>query len=230
MRPIFDFKKLRKWLIINIGARVFNLWVSTCRIRIISQDLQRRYVTSEGGAVGATWHRGALFLVWFFRNIHPMIMFSRSRDGDLLAGFAEKIGAIPIRGSSSRGGGTALKGMLEFLALPGVRKAATVLDGPSGPRFVAKKGMIALAMMAGVPLLPIMVSAYPAFTLKRTWDKTMIPLPFSRVTVIYREPWLVPEDLSNDELERMRQEVEKTLNDMMCQADGITGYRGGCSN
>ena len=154
-----------------------------------------------------------------------MIMFSRSRDGELMAMFAEKLGVLAARGSSSRGGREALQTMLKFLSGPSPRKAATVLDGPRGPRFVAKRGMIVLAKEAGVPLLPIMASASPAVTLKKTWDKTMIPLPFSRVTVIYRDPWLIPKGLSSEELEAWRQAVEKTLNDMMEQADADTGYR-----
>ncbi len=225
MRTSLDRKKLRNWLITSIGSKILNLWFSTCRIKIIGKEIHDRYAMGEGGAVGATWHRGAIFLVWLFRKIRPMIMFSRSGDGDLFAGFAEKIGVIPIRGSSSRGGPKALKGMIEFLAEPGVRKVATVLDGPRGPRCVAKKGMIVLAKEAGVPLVPIMISAYPAITLKKTWDKTMIPLPFSRVTVMYGDPWHIPKDLKSHDLELLRQDVEKTLIEMMHQADRNTGYK-----
>jgi len=226
MKKSLHRKKFRNWLITSIGSKILNLWFSTCRVKIIGKEIHDHYAMGEGGVVGATWHRGAIFLVWFFRKIHPMIMFSRSGDGDLFAGFAEKIGVIPIRGSSSRGGPKALKGMKEFLTGPGVRKTATVLDGPRGPRCVAKKGMIVLAKEAGVPLLPVMVSAYPAITLKKTWDKTLIPLPFSRVTVIYREPWHIPENLNGNDLKILRQDVEKTLNEMMHQADSDTGYNG----
>ena len=72
-----------------------------------------------------------------------------------------------------------------------------------------------------------MVSAYPAITLKKTWDKTMIPLPFSRVTVVYREPWIIPKNTGTRELERYRNKVEDTLNSMMQEADADTGYCGG---
>jgi lysophospholipid acyltransferase (LPLAT)-like uncharacterized protein len=70
-----------------------------------------------------------------------------------------------------------------------------------------------------------MVSAYPAITLRKTWDKTLIPLPFSRITVIYRKPWRVPRALGASEMEVWRQRVEETLNDMMSEADADTGYR-----
>ena len=221
----FDPAKFRYRLLIDIAAAILHVWFSTCRVKIIRPDIHQRYVHGKVKGVGATWHRGAIFLVWFFRKAHPMVMFSLSRDGELMARFAEKLGIIAARGSSSRGGREALQTMLKFLSGPSPRKTATVLDGPRGPRFVAKRGMIVLAKEAGVPLLPIMASAHPAVTLKKTWDKTMIPLPFSRVTVIYRDPWLIPRDLTREELEAWRQGVERTLNDMMAQADADTGYR-----
>jgi lysophospholipid acyltransferase (LPLAT)-like uncharacterized protein len=214
-------------LLIDLATRLLNLWFSTCRIKIVGTALHHRYVAGKEKVVGATWHRGAIFLIWFFRRARPMVMFSRSRDGELIAQFAENLGIIPVRGSSSQGGREALEAMKAFFAGPGNRKGATVLDGPRGPRCVAKKGMIVLAKEAGVPLLPIMVSAHPAVTLKKTWDRTLIPLPFSRVTVIYREPWKIPKGLPNKELETWRQKVEATLNDMMGEADADTGYRDG---
>jgi lysophospholipid acyltransferase (LPLAT)-like uncharacterized protein len=225
MLKSFDAGKPGHRLLIDIAAGILQVWFSTCRIKIIGKDIQDRYVCGKVKAVGVTWHRGAIFLVWFFRKIHPMIMFSRSRDGEMMARFAEKLGVIPVRGSSSRGGREAFQGMLSFLEGPSPRKAATVLDGPRGPRFVAKKGMIVLAKKAGVPLIPVMVSACPAITLKKTWDKTMIPFPFSRVTVIYGEPWNIPGELTGEDLESWRLGVESVLNEMMRRADADTGYR-----
>jgi len=210
---------------VGFGTRLLNTWFSTCRIEIHGQKIHERYVLGEEKAVGATWHRGAIFLVWFFRNTHPMIMFSRSKDGEMLSEFARRLGVIPIRGSSNHGGQAALDGMKMFLRRPGRQKAATVLDGPRGPRYVAKKGMIVLARDTGAPFLPIMVSARPALTLKHTWDKTMIPLPFSRVVVTYRDPWRIPKELDGEGLEEFRREVEDTLNEMRRAADRYTGYR-----
>jgi hypothetical protein len=212
-------------LIIRLGALIFRLWFATCRIKIVGRDIHRRYILEPASIVGATWHRNAIFLVWFFRRQHPLIMFSRSRDGELLAGFAAKLGVIPVRGSSSRGGREALAQMRERLLAPPPAKAATVMDGPQGPPFVAKKGMIVLAMQTGRPLVPIMMSAHPAITLRKAWDKTLIPLPFSRVTVAYEKPWRVPPDLNEEGMEHLRREVEKSLNRMMRAADADTGYR-----
>lgn len=223
-----DYRQLKPFerLIISISIKLLRAWFSTCRINIIGRDIHDKYIIGPSPVVGATWHRGAIFLVWFYRNQHPMIMFSPSKDGDLLAGFAEKLGIIPVRGSSSRGGREALEEMKDFLRRPtGVRKAATVLDGPRGPRYVAKSGMIVLAKDAGTPLLPIAVSAWPAVTLKKTWDHTIIPMPFSRLTVVYRKPWHIPLTTAPEEIEHYRREVEETLNAMMAEADADAGYR-----
>jgi lysophospholipid acyltransferase (LPLAT)-like uncharacterized protein len=92
---------------------------------------------------------------------------------------------------------------------------------------VAKAGMVALAKMAGVPFLPIMISARPAITLKKTWDRTMIPLPFSKVVVLYDDPIAIPREARGEALEALRQEVENRLNEMRRRADEITGYTGG---
>jgi lysophospholipid acyltransferase (LPLAT)-like uncharacterized protein len=221
----FDPSKVRYRLLIDVAAKILHIWFSTCRVKIIGRPFHERYSMGEVKVVAATWHRGAIFLVWFFGKFHPMIMFSRSRDGELITKLAEAFGVIPIRGSSSRGGKEAWRGMLDFLSGPSPRKAATVPDGPRGPRCVAKKGMIVLAKEAGVPLMPIAFSAHPAFTLRKAWDRTIIPLPFSRITVIFREPWDIPKELTREELESWRQQVEVTLNDMMNEADADTGYK-----
>jgi lysophospholipid acyltransferase (LPLAT)-like uncharacterized protein len=221
--------RLRSRLIINFATFLLKLWFSTCRITIIGRQFHDQFILSDNKMVGATWHRGAIFLVWFFRRIHPMIMFSRSQDGELISGYAEKLGVVTVRGSSHKGGREAFREMVRFLRLPGSRKAATVLDGPRGPRCVAKKGMIRLAMMSAVPLLPIMVSAHPAITIHKAWDKTMIPLPFSKVVVMYAAPWRPARRLRETEVELLRQEVENKLNQMLHQSDVMSGYRAGSS-
>ncbi len=215
---------MRTRLLTGTAALVLNAWFSTCRITIVGRQFHDRFIVGNQRMVGATWHRGAIFLTWFFRNVHPMIMYSQSKDGDLIAGMAQYLGVVPVRGSSSRGGGEAFRKMIRFLDQSTNAKAATVLDGPRGPKGVAKKGMLLLAMVTGTPLLPIMVSAYPAITLKNTWDKTILPLPFSRVVVMYEKPWWPPRRLPETELEILRQQVEERLNRMMIECDQLSGY------
>jgi lysophospholipid acyltransferase (LPLAT)-like uncharacterized protein len=101
---------------------------------------------------------------------------------------------------------------------------ATVLDGPQGPRFVAKMGLLVLAKNTGAPLLPGNWSADRVITLEKTWDRTMVPKPFSKVAIGYREPLFIPRDCSEEEMEGYRLELEKRLNDVVREVDEQCGY------
>ena len=207
------------------ATKLLRIWFATCRITVVGREIEHRFARVEDKVVVGTWHRGALFLVWYYRWLRPMVMFSRSRDGELIAGYAENLGVRAVRGSSSRGGTTALREMIRYLRRPGARKAATVLDGPRGPRFVVQPGMLQLARSAGVPFLPVVMSAAPALTLTRTWDRTLIPLPFSRVVVAYAEPLTIGAEIRGPRLEAKCREVERILNRLRREADQRVGYR-----
>ena len=204
---------------------LLRVWFATCRITIVGQEVHDRFVRGDEKMVGGTWHRGALFLVWFYRRVRPMVMFSRSRDGELIAGYAERLGVVVTRGSSSRGGASALRAMIRHLRRPGPRKAATVLDGPRGPRFRVQPGMLQLARATGVAFIPIAMSAAPAITLTRTWDRTLIPLPFSRVVVSYGEPLTIGAEICGPRLNAKCREVEAILERLRRDADHRVGYR-----
>lgn len=201
-------------------------WFATCRITIVGQEVHDRFALGNEKAVGGTWHRGALFLVWFYRRLRPMVMFSRSRDGELIAGYAERLGVVVTRGSSSRGGASALRAMIRHLRRPGPRKVATVLDGPRGPRFRVQPGMLQLARATGVVFIPIAMSAAPAITLTRTWDRTLIPLPFSRVVVCYGRPLTIGTEIRGPRLDAKCREVEAILDRLRRDADRRAGYHG----
>ena len=177
-RPDFSrWDRLKYWLVARLASWLLRALFYTCRVEMLREDLLWKYFQSGRKAIGVTWHRGAIFFLHFFAPQKPAIMISRSRDGEYLASYLQALGGVPVRGSSSRGGRAALKEMANYLlAAPG-RYAATVADGPQGPRYQAKAGMITLAMMTGLPLIPLMWSAKRVWVLRRTWDRTMIPMP-----------------------------------------------------
>ncbi len=212
-------------ILVYWATQLLRVWFATCRVTVIGREIEHRYAHVEDKVVVGTWHRGALFLVWYYRRLRPMVMFSRSRDGELIAGYAENLGVRAARGSSSRGGTSALRTMLRHLHAPGPRKAATVLDGPRGPRFTVQPGMLQLARNAAVPFLPVVMSAAPAITLRRTWDRTLIPLPFSRVVVCYGEPLTIGTEIRGPRLQAKCREVEALLNQLRREADRLVGYR-----
>ena len=107
----------------------------------------------------------------------------------------------------------------------GNRICSTVLDGPQGPRYKAKKGLLFLAKKTGLPLLPFIWSARSPLTLEKTWDKTMIPRPFSEVVISYGPPLFVPKECTDTEMEVLSSELERRLNAVMIEVDQACGYK-----
>ncbi len=136
-----------------------------------------------GPSVYAFWHRSLLVCAHRFRCRSIAILISRSFDGELIALTVERLGFCAIRGSSSRGGPTALKQMAE--AYRDGHICALTVDGPRGPAMVAQPGAVQLAQLVGAPWIGTF-SAMPdrAWTLA-TWDRFLIPKPFSRVVLTW---------------------------------------------
>ena len=133
-------------------------------------------------AVYAFWHRCLLACAWRFRNRGVAILISRSFDGELIARTVERLGFIAVRGSSSRDAMSGLRN-LHRAYLAGHYCAITA-DGPRGPAMVAKPGVTQLAQLAGATVSAFYVHPERAWQL-RSWDRFLIPKPFSRVTVAW---------------------------------------------
>lgn len=211
-------------LIRKVLVPLVRLWFSTCRVTILNERIYNEYFLSDIPIVAGTWHRASIYFLYFFGNFRPMIMISQSKDGEMLAQYAAGFGVIPARGSSQKGGRDALEQMRGYI-LSGGKGCATVLDGPRGPAYVAKKGMIHLAKLTGAPLIPLIWSANRVITIRDSWDKTMLPLPWSKVYVAFGEPIDIPAETSSRALEYYRQLVQDQLNSMMEEVDRRCGYR-----
>jgi lysophospholipid acyltransferase (LPLAT)-like uncharacterized protein len=120
-----------------------------------------------------------------YAKYQPALMISRSRDGAIIASVARQTGWETVRGSSSRGGRQALRSMIRHLAC--FKLAGHILDGPTGPMGVVKAGAIRLAHAAQATIVPFSVSACWALYFN-SWDRFMLPLPFSRVTLRFGDP------------------------------------------
>ena len=211
-------------LIRKVLVPLSQLWFNTCRVSMINEQVYKEYSRNDTPVVVGTWHRASIFFLYFFGRFHPMIMISRSKDGEILSQYAEGFGVIPARGSSGKGGRAALERMRRHLE-GGGKACATVLDGPRGPAYVAKKGMIVLAMQTGSPFIPAIWSANRTITLRNSWDKMILPLPWSRIYMSIGDPIHIPAESSSEELEHYRQLVQQRLNTMMAEVDRLCGYR-----
>jgi len=144
-------------------------------------------------------------------------MISASKDGDLAAQASRCLGWIPVRGSSSKRGSEALSEM-QSLVLKGHR-GGIVVDAPKGPPFISKIGIIVLAKRTGLPIIPLMWSADRYWKL-RSWDRSIIPKPFSRIVFVYNNNFLtVPPDASEEICEAKRAELDEILDRLRYQTD-----------
>jgi lysophospholipid acyltransferase (LPLAT)-like uncharacterized protein len=145
---------------------------------------------------------------WYFRSRGIAVMTSRSFDGEYIARIIERFGFVAVRGSSSRGGPTALLGMNRALA--DGRIAAFTIDGPRGPRFMAKPGPVMLARMSGAPILCFYLAVDRPWIL-HSWDAMMIPRPFSKVHVRWTKLIHVPPDATNEQMNDCHHQMQDAL-------------------
>lgn len=156
-----------------------------------------------------TWHQRMAFFARYLAQKHPIIMISQSRDGEYGRRFADYLGFGYVRGSSSKGGIKALRDMINYLKEG--RSAGILADGPLGPPRVAKVGPIIIARESGVPIMPVAWGCSSFWTLN-SWDRYLIPRPFSKIVIRYGSPIFVPKEAkSAKELELYRKNLQNTL-------------------
>lgn len=198
---------------------VATAWLCTCRELVFGQKIQADFQKQHPGKnmLYTTWHRGLVYILYYYRFRDVVVMASTSSDGELAARAAERFGWIPVRGSSTRGGSLALRQM-EAMVQKGF-SAGIVADAPRGPAHVSKMGIILLAKHTGLPIMPVIWSAERCWRIN-SWDRTIIPKPFSRVVGLFPPELIeVPADADKDQCEHYRQKLDNMLNRMMYQVD-----------
>jgi len=148
-------------------------------------------------------------------------MVSASKDGDLVANALKRWGQIPVRGSSNRHGVRALRQMARIMREGGY-PGGIVADGSQGPAMRAQPGAVYLAREAGAPIVPLGFYASPAYRFN-SWDRTILPLPFSRVWLAFGDPIWVEGDVRGNDLEIFRKRLENGLNDATKAAEIAAG-------
>jgi lysophospholipid acyltransferase (LPLAT)-like uncharacterized protein len=178
---------LARWLI-AFGFRLLQLWARTLRFEIEDRaGIVGKPVTEN--YVGALWHNRLLIfplvLRRFFPNRHGAALISASRDGDLLADGIQRFGYDVIRGSSSRLGASAILQLTQVLASG--RDVVITPDGPRGPAYELGPGIIFLAQRSGAAVLPMNLEYSRCWRLG-SWDRFIVPRPFSKVRVLIDKP------------------------------------------
>ncbi len=165
----------------------------------------------------ALWHAHQCALYANEDRGHLNVMISKSNDGDIIAAATQQVGIKVIRGSHKRSGAAASLAMIEKLEQG--ENAAITIDGPRGPKGVVKDGIINIAKLSQVPIVPMTWYSPSKWWLKfNTWDEFRFPLLGVKTIAIYGEPIYVPSDCSKEETELYRQKLETALNDLYKQA------------
>ena len=164
--------------------------------------------TFEKPVIYSFWHRAVFASTWLWRKSGIAVMVSRSFDGEYIARIIEKLGFVAVRGSSNRGGASALlglKGQLEQGA-----SAAFTIDGPRGPKYVAKPGPVLLSRASALPMAAFYVALSDAWVLN-TWDAMMIPKPFSKALARIGAKMLVPAEADDAQMAEYYAKLQAAL-------------------
>lgn len=199
-------------LIIWAGSWIIRLIGPTLRVSISYEDGAQQTL-DQRPLIGSFWHSCIIPSTYICRNLGVRVMSSNSYDGEYMGRIIHKFGFVAVKGSSSRNAVRALLGLRRALA-DGWTVAFT-LDGPRGPRHKVKPGPVALARSSGVPLTMFHAAVDKAWVLN-SWDRMMIPLPFSRVLLRFGKLIPVPTDASDEDVERYTAELQAAL-DRVCE-------------
>src|SRR6202167_4991332 len=194
-------------IIIAAGYWFIRLIGPTLRV-CVSREEGAQQTVAQRPLVLNFWHAGIIPATYLFRNAGIRVMSSNSYDGEYMGRIIQKFGFVAVKGSSSRNAVRALLGLRR--ALKKGWAVAFSIDGPRGPRHKVKPGPVALARSSAVSMSMFHIAVESAWVLN-TWDRLIIPKPFSRVLMRFGTLIPVPADASDEDLERYQQELQDSL-------------------
>jgi len=190
-------------------------------LKIEEHAADERYTRySDEPCIYALWHGRILLPILRMSNCGIIVLVSEHRDGEIVTTTLESAGFDTVRGSSTRGG---VRALARLVKLARVRnRFAFTADGPKGPNWTFSPGAVFLAAKSGLPVIPITGSAKRGAYFK-SWDKFLLPMPFTRAVVKIGEPYYVTGETDPDNIEYHRNELEKILIELTLEADKLAG-------
>lgn len=216
----------------NLGCRIAAFYISlvyrTSSWQVVRGDVPQGFWDRGEPFILAFWHGRIAMMVFSWASKAPIgMLISRHRDGEMIANVIAQFGFRSIRGSAAKPGSDKAKGgqaalMAMVRALRNGESVGITPDGPRGPRMRASEGAAALARLSGVPVIPA------AFAVRRrrvlgSWDKFIVPLPFTRGVFVWGEPIVVDRKAGGPEIERAKVAIEDALNAVTHEADRLVG-------
>ena len=197
---------------------------ATCKIRVIDEHNSiEKLVKNTDIFTPCFWHQDLLIALlvvsrWLKKGFKGGFIISPSVDGEVPARIAASWGAEIIRGSAVRTGASAMRDIHRFLK-QGI-SIITAADGPLGPKFHFKMGVVLMAKLGHAPIIPITCSSKEAWYLNR-WDQFMIPKPFTKIIVMIGKPYVIPKTSNMSQLEEHRSNIELKLNEQKSSSEEL---------
>jgi lysophospholipid acyltransferase (LPLAT)-like uncharacterized protein len=213
-------KKLVSWLGPWLAFSTIRILGWTVRIEVINPEIPRSFWEKGIPFIIAFWHGRLLMMAHMYRGKKMSFLISPHRDGQIMGKAGKLLGHHPIVGSTTRNGLSGFKNMIK--AIQNGSDIVIAPDGPRGPRHKAQIGVIELSRLTGKPIVPVTFSASRK-VIFNSWDRFLIPYPFSRGVFIWTEPILVDANGDRRHLEEKRLLLENRLNELNERADHYFG-------
>ena len=217
------FKDLKRLILIRVVPPLAYVLLSmlrmTLRIEHLNRDGIDRLWEQGGNAIVFFWHGRLLAMPFSYKRNRGKVLISRHRDGELIARVVKYFGIGAVRGSYRKEGSiSSLRGMIKEIR-EGTDMAVTP-DGPKGPRYQIKQGIVELARLSGRPIVLLTYSASRGKVFN-SWGRFMLPYPFSKILFVWGDPVYVGKALDGDALEAKRLELEAGLVSLTETADRL---------
>ncbi|MGH8322305.1 MAG: lysophospholipid acyltransferase family protein [Steroidobacteraceae bacterium] len=209
-----------------VAQRVYSGLAGSWHYETENEPVLKDLLEAERPVVGAFLHSRTFQLLYYFSRPERgrwMLMCSRSSDGDLMTRVEQSLGYRVARGSSGSGGARALAEMIKAQREDRQLNSCLAVDGSRGPRGIAQLGILTLARKTGGMLLPVAASTSACWVLN-SWDRTVIPKPRARISILIGEPMQLPARMDEQEAESLRLELQRRLLAMHRDLDSRTGF------
>lgn len=199
---------------VRIKKRI-GVFLATNWVRLIGGSLrlevtgEEQFKDNDSKLIFCGWHGKSLIFASYFRKRGYWVIISNSNDGDIQNEVFTRMGYQTIRGSTGRGGVRAALQGVKVLKAGGTM--AITPDGPRGPSGIVQGGVMLMAQKSGAALVPVGLSAKKAIYV-RSWDKYMLPYPFSKARMVFGEPLIIPDGADEATVEEVRLKLESEIN------------------
>ena len=205
-------------IIAGIVYSVIRTLGPTLRFEVLGWHHAEEVYAAKKQCIWAFWHRVILPIVWWYRDHGVVVMNTTAFDGQWTRKVIEWLGFGTAQGSSSRGG---LRGLAVMARrIEEGKYCAFTIDGPRGPRYIAKPGPVMLARKTGAPIMVFHIGVDRGITFEKTWDHFLLPKPFARTVLLFAPPIYVRRDADVELMEGKHAEMQKELERVRDIAEG----------